>query len=316
MVDSDTTYLLGMIVGKGSLIRENEFTKVVIEIPHKNFEIEGMETKLSVEASINRIKERIEPLLEVRISTNSQKGRTTISFNKDNQSLVMREIRKYLGDEYTCKDFRIPKEIFSLSSNMKVEFLRGLSDVTAHIRGSNNAYGDKYGHRIYIEIPHNWFLVIDICNLLKDLDVPVQNIDWGHPNIRDPNLKDYNKGKTKVWFREHQIKIFAEEFESIGFSIEHKKRALKKLADINKDEWDKHCKLKAKESKKEKLKELWLSRVGNLKTKHHKFYWQTREIEKPKPRHPEENSELIPQQIRGKHFNGWTEIAKELGYNE
>jgi len=59
MVDADTSYLLGMIVGKGNLIRENEFTRVVIEIPHKNFIIEGMEAQLSVEASINRIKERL-----------------------------------------------------------------------------------------------------------------------------------------------------------------------------------------------------------------------------------------------------------------
>lgn len=315
MVDSDTAYLLGMIVGKGSLIRENEFTKVVIEIPHKNFEIEGMEAKLSVEASINRIKERIEPLLEVRISTNSQKGKTTISFNKDNQSLVMREIRKYLGDKYSCKDFRIPKEIFGLPSNLKIEFLRGVSDVTAHIRSSNYFF-TSFGNRIYIEIPHNWYLVIDICNLLKDLDVPVQTIDWGHPNIRDSNSKEYNMGKPNAWFREHQIKIFADEFEKIGFYIEHKKRALKKLADKNKEEWDKYCKLKAKESKSEKLKSKWLEKISNLDKLHHKFYWEGRDHTKTKPTHPMENSELIPPKIRGRHFNSWIEIAKELGYNE
>lgn len=316
MVDADTAYLLGMIVGKGNLIRENEFTKAVIEIPHKNFIIEGMEAKLSVEASINRIKERIEPLLEVRITTTSQKSRTIINFSKDNQTFVMRQIRKYVGDRYSCKDFRIPKEIFELSSDLKREFLRGLSDVTAHIRSSNNAYGLKYENRIYIEIPHNWFLVIDICNLLKDVDVPVQNIDWGHPNIRDSNSEEYNKGKHRAWFREHQIKIYADEFEKIGFSMEHKKRALKKLAEINREEWDKHCKRKSKEAKNDKWKEKWLSRVGKIKEKHHKFYWETRDVKKIKPRHPEENSELIPQQIRGKHFNSWIEIAKELGYNE
>ncbi|MBI2542006.1 hypothetical protein HYV80_04820 [Candidatus Woesearchaeota archaeon] len=315
-MNSDIAYLLGMIVGKGTLVRDNDSTKVIVDIPHKNLEIEGMEAQLSVEASINRIKERIEPLLEVRISTNSQKSLTTISFQKNNQTFVIKELNKYLGHKYSCKDFRIPELVFELSNDLKVEFLRGLSDVTAHIRSSNNAYGYSFGHRSYIEIPQNWFLVIDICNLLKSLDVPVQNIDWGHPNIRDPNLEEYNAGRTKAWFREHQIKIFADEFEKIGFYLIHKKRALKKLADLNRAEWDKYCKIKMKEAKSEKMKETWKKRIGNLKEVHHRFYWETKTPNKPKPRHPEESSVNISSKIRGKHFDNWKDIAKELGYDE
>ena len=312
----DIAYLLGMVVGKGTLIRDNNTTKIIIDIPHKNLEIEGMEARLSVEASINRIKERIEPLLEVRISTNSQKGSTTISFQKDNSTFVIKELNKYLGNKYSCKDFRIPESVFTLAKDLKAEFLRGIADVTAHIRSSNNAYGYLFGHRSYIEIPQNWFLTIDICNLLKDLDVPVQNIDWGHPNIRDPNVEEYNQGRPKAWFREHQIKIYADEFEKIGFYLIHKKRALKKLADLNRVEWDKFCTIKMKQAKNDKMRERWKERIGNLKEIHHKFYWETNTPNKPKPHHPEENSINIPQKIRGKHFDSWKEIAKELGYHE
>jgi len=312
----DIAYLLGMIVGKGTLIRDNNSTKILIDIPHKNLEIEGMEARLSVEASINRIKERIEPLLEVRISTNSQKSSTTISFQKDNSTFVIKELNKYLGHRYSCKDFRIPEQVFELSSDLKAEFLRGIADVTAHIRSSNNAYGIFYNHRSYIEIPQNWFLVIDICNLLKDLDVPVQNIDWGHPNIRDSSLKEYKEGRTKAWFREHQIKIYADEFEKIGFYLIHKKRALKKLADLNRSEWDKFCKQKMRDAKTDNMRERWKKRIGNLKETHHRFYWETSTPNKPKPKHPEENSINIPAQIRGKHFDNWKNIARELGYDE
>ena len=44
-------------------------------------------------------------------------------------------------------------------------------------------------HRVYIEIPGNWQFVIDVANMLKSLDIPVQTIDFGHPNFRDSNLK-------------------------------------------------------------------------------------------------------------------------------
>ena len=29
-----------------------------------------------------------------------------------------------------------------------------------------------------------------------------------------------------------------------------------------------------------------------------------------------ENDQSIPEKIRGKHFDSWTQIAKELGYGE
>ena len=42
-------------------------------------------------------------------------------------------------------------------------------------------------------------MVIDICNLLKSVDIPVQSIDWAHPNMRDGNLKKYNAGEINFW---------------------------------------------------------------------------------------------------------------------
>lgn len=72
-------------------------------------------------------------------------------------------------------------------------------------------------------------MVIDIANMLKEIDVPVQTIDFGHPNFRDGNLVKYNEGKPNFWKKEHQVKIFANEFLSVGFNIKHKQRCFRKV---------------------------------------------------------------------------------------
>jgi hypothetical protein len=313
MWNPEFAYLLGMITGKGTIIR-NAVTEIHIEIPHKNLIIEDMDAQISVKASLTDIKEILDPLIGTRISVTSIKNKTILSFEKDNADFLVREINKHMGNLISCKDFRVPNEIFNAASDIKKEFLRGLADVTAHIRRSNAAYGIPYNHRVYIEIPANWFLAADVANLLMDLDIPVHTIDWGHPNTRDPYLKDYNKDRKSVWFREHQVKIFAEEFEKVGFKIFHKMKALTQLAEVNKKEWDKYVSNKISTSKTQNQRNKWKRKLGRIETIHHKYYWQIKEINKTKPRHPMENDTRIPSIIRGKHFDSWRSIAKELGY--
>lgn len=140
-------------------------------------------------------------------------------------------------------------------------------------------------------------MVIDICNLLKSTDIPVQNIDWAHPNIRDGKLTKYNEGKPNFWKKEHQVKIWANEFIPVGFGIIHKQQALEMYSD----------ELLAGYRQNNKDPEKYT----------HRYYWETRKIQnKEKPIHPSEDDEFIPLAIRGKHFNSWSEIAKELGYAE
>ena len=182
------------------------------------------------------------------------------------------------------------KLVGSMTTDEKKELLRGMADVTAYIRRSNIAFGQEGWHRVYIEIPGNWQLVIDIANMLKDLDIPVQTIDFGHPNFRDSNLKKYNEGKKYYWKKEHQVKIWANEFLPIGFNIVHKQRALEKYADELLEYLDEN--------------------------KPHKFYWEKPLKRKNRPFHPMVNDDLIPEIIRGKHYESWTLLAKDLGYGE
>lgn len=133
-------------------------------------------------------------------------------------------------------------------------------------------------------------MVIDIANMLKAVDIPVQTIDFGHPNFRDSNLDKYNGGKKYYWKKEHQVKIYANEFLPIGFNIKHKQEAL------------------------EKYSEELIQKNPNMKT--HMFYWEKPIRRKTKPNHPCENDEALPEEIRGKHFESWTDLAGLLGYGE
>lgn len=314
MDNAELAYLLGMIAGKGTIIRDNYQTSIVIEIPHKNLISEGMDSRLSVKASLDDIRNSLEPLIGSRISSTQTKSRTIIKFEKNNEDFLIREINRHFQRLTSCKDLRIPQEIISSSLDIKREFMIGLADVTAHMRSSNVAYGLDFNQRAYIEIPVNWYLVIDIGNLLLDLDVPIHTINWGHPNMRDPRCKDYKKGKHNAWFREHQIKIFADEFEKIGFRIVHKMDALRRLANKNRDEWNKSLNLKISRARSENQKEKFRRMLGHIELVHHKYYWETKNLEKPKTPHPMENSDKIPPEIRGRHFNSWKEICVALGY--
>ena len=126
--------------------------------------------------------------------------------------------------------------------------------------------------------------------MLKDVDIPVQTIDFGHPNFRDGNLVKYHDGKPNFWKKEHQIKIFANEFLPIGLNLKHKQDAL------------------------EKYSEELLEYLDPVKT--HKFYWEKPVRKSIRPNHPGENDPSLPSEIRGQHFNSWTELASFLGYGK
>jgi len=76
----------------------------------------------------------------------------------------------------------------------------------------------------------------------------------------------------------------------IGFNIKHKQEALEKYA------------------------EELLKFIAPEKT--HKFYWEKPIRRKNRPIHPCENDEVLPEEIRGEHFESWTDLAGYLGYGK
>ncbi len=287
----EMAYLLGMILGNGEIQRGALTTRVTIDIPHKNIKTDdGLDTAIYVQASLINIEDIIRPLIGTNVNHIQEKHSTKISFEKDNNEYIMREIIRFLGGGTRHQTMTFPNEAFSMTRDEKKSLLKGFADVTAYIRKSNIAFGQNGHHRVYIEIPGNWAMVIGIANLLKSLDIPIQTIDFGHPNFRDSNMTKYNEGKTGYWKKEHQVKIWANEFLPIGFNIKHKQRALDKYA------------------------EELLQTMDNETT--HKFYWEKTIKIKKKPHHPAESDASLPRAIRGQHFDSWTQLAQALGYHE
>lgn len=189
---------------------------------------------------------------------------------------------KYLinGTRFSYHDFLIPEPIFETTDANKKEFLRGIADVTGFVRRSN---ADQAGrHRVYIEISNrNWLLPPQICQLTQSLKVAIQYIGYGHPNLRDPQAKS----TSTSWAKEHQIKIYAEDFENIGFYISHKNEALEELSNCNKENFKRRQALCTGITSREKSKAI----------------------------HPHETHDKLPTEINGQHFNGFKEICKCLG---
>lgn len=290
-MNAQMAYLIGMILGNGEIQRKSDMSTITIELPHKNLlDDEKREVSIYVKSSLADIRSIIEPLIGHSTPISQTKRATQFSFTIPNEDYTMREILRFVGNGTHHSTMTMNSELFNITIDEKKELLRGIADVTGYIRRSNIAFGQKGSHRVYLEIPGNWQLVIDIANMLKDLNVPIQTIDFGHPNFRDSNLKKYNEGDKYYWKKEHQVKIWANEFKQIGFNIIHKQRAL------------------------EKYSEELLVYLDENST--HKFYWEKSIRKKEKPLHPMESDVSLPVSIRGKHFNSWTQVAKELGYYE
>ena len=295
-MNNEMAYLLGMIIGNGEVQRGTTETTIVVEIPHKKLETEfEKDVRVYVKASITDIRSILEPLLGTSLSFSQNNNVSYLSFRKSNEEYLMRELLRYIGSATSHENMRISSEVFQFSKDERKQFIKGFADVTGYIRRSN-AYFNKAEHRVYFEIPKNWELVIDFCNLLKSVDITVQNIDWGHPNMRDGNLAKYKEGKIDFWKKEHQIKVWAIEYQTVGFAVLHKKEAL----DCFSEEHIQYIKSKGR----------------NPREATHKYYWESSGKNKTKPVHPGENDNIIPFLIRGKHYNSWKEIAFDLGYKE
>lgn len=290
-------YLLGMITGNGEVQRGTVSTTVLIEVPHKKLETEFQkDVGIYVKASITDIRQILEPLLGTSLKFIQNPNVSILSFTKLNEDYLMREIMRYIGNASSSDTIRISPEVFDFTMDERKQFVKGFADVTGYIRRSNYAFTEP-NYRVYFEIPHNWELVADFSNLLKSIDIPVQNIDWAHPNMRDGNLKKYNQGKRDFWKKEHQIKVWAVEYQPIGFAVLHKQEALDYFAEKQR---------------------FYIEVEKNKKTSDvtHRYYWELVSKKREKPVHPGENDDFIPKKIRGKHYDSWSEIAKDLGYSE
>jgi len=282
-MDHDVAYLLGMVVGRGSLTESGDDRRLVIDFPYRALQAKGVREKFDqpkrLKLAVYSIRDRIEQLVEADFDTNITRSRCQFIIRFGRRNISWRNLLVITEGNMNFRSSVVPKRILKAPKEIKKEFMRGVADVCGFVRAANHFHGR---HRVYLEIPvQNWKLPVSLCHLLQaHMGVPVQMIQWNHPNTRIPNQTD-----KKLTGREHQVKIFAEAFLGVGFYVEYKQRILEELAELNKDySPPKRC---------------------NPNPMVHQ--------RKKKRKHPEENSSLIAENIRGRHFDGYYEICAEMG---
>jgi len=291
-IDVDLAYILGLIYGHGNIIERGDSLRISIEFSFKKKELEEVQEikdiRNAIEISISKIRERIRETLgcEVRLLFEENSAKIILIFLSRNISY--RIIREFTQWKSSYKNFIIPDYFFDAPIDILREFMIGISDNTGYIRSSN--YDQIGRHRVYLQINNsNWYLPVQLCFILqRKLDIPVQLIQWGHPNTREPNKIDVNSDYTN-WAREHQIKIHAEEFLKIGFNFQYKQKLVENLANEN---------------------------IKNFPCKYKNCNPLIKRPRYKKPKHPCENSDKLPSKIKGKHFNGYFEICLALGCNQ
>lgn len=287
-LDEDVAYLVGLILVRGTLIEQGDIKRLSIEFPYKSLEASGIKTSVNqgdaLLSSVNSIRDRVSELLGVDSKVEDLNNSVVLSSVFTKNTMAWRNLKLILGGKASYTEFQLNPIFYEVSSSIKKELIRGIADATGSIRRSNQYVDGR--HRIYFEINNaNWYLPIQICKLLQGMGVGIQCILWGHPNLREPEKVGVDP-ENSTWAREHQIRVFPEEFEQMGFYSAHKQKILEEFIDYNKKTFHK---------------------------KHEECNPFAKGISGSKPVHPCEKHEKIPEQIRGRHFDGYWQICQALG---
>ncbi|MEJ5251624.1 MAG: hypothetical protein WHX60_07050 [Armatimonadota bacterium] len=281
-MDADVAYLSGLIVARGTLTEAPAVRQVVIDFPYSTLKLQGNDAEYDQETEIllglHTIRKRLVDLLEADVETISGSTSATLTIRFLRNSMAWRNILLLLDNKLSYAHFQVPSVFFDpqIPKDWKIQFVRGYADVAGNIRHANRYVDGR--HRVRLDVlnsPANWQLPVQLCTLLQEqIGVPVQLINWGHPNM----------GRA---FREHQINIFAEAFLPIGFSFRHKQHLLEQFAQRDRQ------------------------RFPNIGYNPCPGVRRVRR-EKP-PADEEQDTQHLPPPLQGRHFNAYFEICRALG---
>ena len=216
---------------------------------------------------------------------------TFLVIDFENDSTLFHSICEQFRGEENFHNFLIP-EFVKLESTLrpnKIEFINGMLDTSGFMQ--RGGWAPYQGHNLhgrmrgYFEFPRNWKIPVEICNFLKELDLPIHTIDWGHPQIRDSNLEDYHK-KGRMGWREHQLKFFPEYYQECKIRIYHKQELFLDLQKHNMNQFENELDCKPpKIVKKERIS----------------------------AHHPQINSNKVPEELRGIDIDAYWQICHLMG---
>ena len=324
----ELAYFLGLITGRGSfevskkiIVLEFPYAKPLEGIPYcpscneimkgftdkkctnhgkqkPVFRIGPFDQQFETESAIKKI---VIPILQkithniplMSHATTTHGGKTFVSIEfKEEQNIFDWIVEQF--DPYTnYNSFEIPQIVHDLKLDLKKEYVSGIMDTAGFPKWANFSPAmfskeKKDRARMYFQFVRNWKLPVQFCNLLEtEMDIPIDTIRWGHPNIDDSSRKSYDETGYTM-FREHQLKIFAENLDPIFHKFEYKRKILQELYNYN-------------------------NSIG----------FQVNEPCTP-PRsvrgrvavyHPGENDPRFPSQIKGEHFDTFWQICWKMGCN-
>lgn len=296
-MDGDVAYLLGLAVARGELAKRGIGWRLIVRFPKGALLAEGeslrFDTDKEIRLGITKTRERLLDLLGADIRTVESKESWDLVVHSTRSTVAWRNLISLLRGKKSFPYFAVPDALFDpqVPLDVKREFIRGYADVAGNIRPSNADWAGRHRVRLdTLNYPTNWQLPVQLCLLLQDhLDVPVPNIIWGHPNL------------NREW-REHQLNIYAEDFQQIGFFFDYKQEALIELAASNLNRFDTRIRgcpgVRPKGPKKSKSPAENSDRLDSrLRGKHCDAYWQIcKVLGCPRTPAPDEQIELIPEE--------------------
>ena len=254
--------------------------------PIQNTYDQVTETKESIN---NDIIPFLQKELTFKVSVMANPSITLLILDFDVTDQGWKALTELLGNQFHFHSGHIPKQISSYEKKLQVEFINGMLDTSGFCNSGGwlprKGLTSEIRQRVYFQVVRNWKLTVEIDNFLRrEFDIPIQTIDWGHPNIRDANLVEAQAGKSSAFAREHQLKVYPEYLKEFKFRISSKQKMLQELLQHNID--------------------------GGFANK--EDWFPPKKIGSFKPHHPDELNPRMAPPVR-KHFDAFWQINLALG---
>lgn len=285
-MNPDLAYFIGMLIGGGAIAPNRSF---VIEYPYKKWINDIGVSFATYQQAVTQLRPLVEDLVGVTIVPNLRQTGTYPTMLLQSQgrapSIFIDLLESYgLPSQGRLRDnanLSIVILVQYMGANMlaKQQFIRGLADVIGSCQESQRAF-TGVTPIISFEL-RNWHLPMEVCHLLHEQGIAVDQILWEHPNIqsgKDPTYDWRNKG--------FKLRVRATDFAQIGYRMTAKQNALNAL-----------------------LQGVPLRRREFCEDPNRKFGFRVRDV---KVRHQDENSSDLPPAVRG-HFIHFTHICAALG---
>ena len=221
-------YLEGLITGKGTIFQSRKVIQIDFDYGrYKEGLIRGENVALDQDICIPNGVQQVKASLEkcfsnLRLGSQISLARRGYSYTMTIDLEKSSEFYEWIVQQFSGTDFKsfnVPEHVMiSNQEELLRSYIRGFTDATGLITSTGRA-GPSGRYRVFIRFyPPNTSLPIQICEIIqKKLQVPVSGIHW-HDGIR-----------------EYQMRVYAEDFQEIGFGMDWKNEILEDCAAFNAD---------------------------------------------------------------------------------